>query len=67
MQGDEDSSLASPSPVQSPEHSSPILSPLFLKALVGERGYNFEVQPHVSPIYKEPPVLKISPFKNPGN
>lgn len=64
MQGDEDSSFASPSPVRAP--STPALCitfGLFLKPLVGERGYSFQLQPHMSPIYKELPVLKISPLR----
>lgn len=64
MQGDEDSSFASPSPVRAP--STPALCitfGLFLKPLVGERGYSFQLQAHMSPIYKELPVLKISPLR----
>lgn len=53
-----------PQPCQSPERSSPMHHlRLVPQILVGERGYRFQVQPQVSPIYKEPPVLKISPLR----
>lgn len=64
MQGDEDSSLASPSPVRALSAPAPCITfGLFLKSWCGERGYRFQVQPQVSPIYKEPPVLKTSPLR----
>lgn len=56
--------LLSPSPVRA--LSTPALCitfGLFFKASVRKRGYNVQAQPQVSLIYKEPPVLKVSPLR----
>lgn len=56
--------LLSPSPVRA--LSTPALCitfGMFFKASVRKRGYNVQAQPQVSLIYKEPPVLKVSPLR----